>query len=325
VNTYTVEDEQGRKHPRPRRCTVTRTSESRMTEDDLRDLAAEYPAGTRVECGRTHYLITPDGHLVPADDTDHEKTAPRSDGHRGAENPPAVPPADTATDLQHTHGRSRQGQRSVPAARTGRQITAPHASSLRDDDQPCMDEFWQLINTIARVDPAGRRAVHQQVATALSTSWTAKALAEWVTHQLRSARARNRVSNPGGFVVSRLKDIPAAENLQPEHDRPTPPVPLPHCDQCGAAEGDPLALRMRTTTDGRLRRCECRTQRRAATEPADRPSGQRADPDERGRSTLDSPTHVTDPLTELDLHGDGADPLRPPDRGDHEHVHDHDR
>lgn len=49
--------------------TATRTREARFTEDDLVDLAAGYPIGTRMECAGTKYVINPEGTLVRADET----------------------------------------------------------------------------------------------------------------------------------------------------------------------------------------------------------------------------------------------------------------
>jgi hypothetical protein len=171
-----------------------------------------------------------------------------------------------------------------------------------------MDTFWKLINQTARVDPPGRRAVHHQVVTALSTGWTALGLAEWIIRQLRAAGNRGPISNRGGFVVSRLKEIPPPTD--DAASKPGPPASLPACDLCGAAEGAPLARRMTIASDGRLRRCDCRGTPATGT-PTDRR--------DRTRDAVDDPTQVTDPMTELDLTAQ----LRsgPDDPGDEQHVH----
>lgn len=78
-----------------------------------------------------------------------------------------------------------------------------------------MGEFWELMGQEARIDPPGRQAVAEQVAVALRTGWTPQALSEWAGKQLRSARRRGPVGNPGGFLVSQLKQIPAVEQQKP--------------------------------------------------------------------------------------------------------------
>ncbi len=74
-----------------------------------------------------------------------------------------------------------------------------------------MVEFWELMTQEARIDPPGRQAVSEHVSTALRAGWTPQSLSEWASKHLRSARRRGGVGNPGGFLVSALKHIPAAE------------------------------------------------------------------------------------------------------------------
>ena len=85
-----------------------------------------------------------------------------------------------------------------------------------------MAEFWELMTQDARIDPPGRQAVAEQVATALSTGWTPQSLAAWADKQLRSARRRGAVGNPGGFLVAQLKLIPPAEQQKPARGSAAP-------------------------------------------------------------------------------------------------------
>jgi hypothetical protein len=325
VNTFTTEDEQGRRYRRPQRCTVTRTHEKRLTEDDLRDLAAEYPAGSRLDCGGVQYVVTADGQLErpgqtdsenaagrsdqderdrTAGATDRQKTAPRSNGSRGAENSRSVRPADSPTGVQKTHGRSDQGKRVESAPSTDREKTAPNASSsLRDDDltHACMDEFWALMAQTARIDPPGRRAVHHQVGMALQTGWTPTSLAAWATARLTSARERRTIGNPGGFLVSQLKEIPVAAEARDPGNTPGRRAVLPACTVCGAMEGTPRAQRTVEDPDsGLVRRCGCvhpnpdatdRDSKPGRPQPASGPTG-REDTDSVG----DGPVQPDDPL-----------------------------
>lgn len=70
------------------------------------------------------------------------------------------------------------------------------------------DEFWAEIGRLVStpIDPGGRKSVHEQLAVAFQAGWTPGKLARWLGEQVTAAK---RLSNPAGFVVARLREIPA--------------------------------------------------------------------------------------------------------------------
>lgn len=75
-------------------------------------------------------------------------------------------------------------------------------------------EFWAMIGrqVSTPIDRGGRKSVDDQLAVAWQAGWTPGALARWLTEQVAAAR---RLSNPAGFVIARLREIPAPADVAP--------------------------------------------------------------------------------------------------------------
>lgn len=96
-----------------------------------------------------------------------------------------------------------------------------------------------ITTRLAAVDPAGRQTVHTQLAVAFDSGWTPSTLADWLAHQIRTAP--RGVKNPAGFIVARLKGIPAPAEAAPAAARSAAP---PVCGQCDARPDDPVSARV---------------------------------------------------------------------------------
>lgn len=213
--------------------TETRTWEARMTEDDLIGLASEYAPSSVIHCGGRTYTVSPDGLVASA----REIFA----GHRVTDSGNSVRPAETSvttvtdipelvprsdlrivdnspTDIPELVTRSDLRKQDEPAGRTDlpKLVGQHHGSSSLEEEQTCMhDDFWAKIGQLVsstQVDPPGRRAVHDQLAVAFQAGWKPKSLARWLAGQVQSAK---RLSNPAGFMIARLREIPAPADVPP--------------------------------------------------------------------------------------------------------------
>lgn len=207
--------------------TETRTSEVRMTETDLAELAAQYAPTSLLDCGGRTYVVGLDGTLRVTAGGNSARPAETLDS-AAAELPLAVtrpdqaivdnslaelPPAVTRADLGE-HDRSA-GRAELPPA------VVPHASISFGDGYACMhgdphDEFWATLGRLrvvsTPIDRGGRKAVHPQLAVAFQSGWTPESLARWLGAQVAAAKG---LSNPAGFVIASLKEIPAPVEVAP--------------------------------------------------------------------------------------------------------------
>ncbi|MBA8827848.1 hypothetical protein FHX42_005255 [Saccharopolyspora lacisalsi] len=267
------------RQPNGRFRRITLFSEIRLGEQDLAELAIQYPPSSRIRCGGNDYLVGPSGELAHRSCTSAD-SGNVSAGH--AESAPAQTrklstgpaPAQTRHDQGvHKTGpapaqtRHDQEKQDISADHADSAPAQTDASSRRDDDEKhaCMDvvsQFWKLISSsIAMIDPPGRSNVQSQVQTALQSGWTPESLTHWVHTQLTAAKKRTTVRSPAGFVISQLREIPAvaetAGPVEPKSDFPE------WCGQCGDPDDPKRELkcrnnvRARTWPDGTP--CSCRT------------------------------------------------------------------
>ena len=115
----------------------------------------------------------------------------------------------------------------------------------------CMDRFWHLADSGGSVQAPGRQSVREHIATALMSGWSPEGLATWVHHQLTIASKRKKISSVPGFIVSQLKQIPAADQPTsreaPDGLRAAAAANRPGCDDCD--------LGWITQADGRDAKC----------------------------------------------------------------------
>lgn len=74
------------------------------------------------------------------------------------------------------------------------------------------DDFWIAIGRLVPnpIDPGGRRSVRDQLDVAFQAGWEPVRLARWLAEQVTAAR---RLSNPAGYVIARLREIPAPADV----------------------------------------------------------------------------------------------------------------
>lgn len=70
------------------------------------------------------------------------------------------------------------------------------------------EAFWSAIaaSISTPIDAGGRRSVREQLDVAFQSGWTPPRLARWISDQVMASK---RLSNPAGFVIARLREIPA--------------------------------------------------------------------------------------------------------------------
>lgn len=133
--------------------------------------------------------------------TEHGATASTPEPETSRSSPTSVRPEYGRPE----YGRPEYG-RTEEIYKEDKTIKEDHHHERDSDDD--VRRFWDDLAVTVTVDPPGRRAVHDPVAAALRTGWTPGSLASWVGARLRDAQRRSKVGNPGGFVVSQLKEIP---------------------------------------------------------------------------------------------------------------------
>lgn len=210
-----------------------------MTETDLAELAAQYAPTSQVECGGRTYVVGLDGTLRVTAGGNSARPAEtlepgaaelplavtRADQAVVDNSPAGLPPVVTRPD-QGEHDRSA-GRAELPPA------VVPHASISSSSGYACMhgdphEEFWAILArsplVLTPIDPPGRRAVRAKLTVAFKAGWTPDSLAGWLAAQVASAR---KLSNPAGFVIAQLKEIPAPAEV--------PPTPRELAEQRSAA------------------------------------------------------------------------------------------
>lgn len=136
---------------------VVRVWETPATLDDLQELALEYHSGTWIECGGGAYVIAADGKLIPAGQTECQKTATRG---TSTDRQKTDTRSDQAkrTECQKTAGRSPSGSRlpvgSVSAGRTECQKTATQIDRERETSRRSLS----IDRTRVTPDPCGGSA-----------------------------------------------------------------------------------------------------------------------------------------------------------------------
>lgn len=265
---------------RGRFATETRTWELPITEDDLRDLATEYLPGSKISCGGQIFRITAAGELELAVQAELQISDSRPEQRKQAKRAapaerqvsggrPTAVTGQQKTDVRPEQGaflsdpqvsdvRREQAQQDDQPGRTERQKPGSHASSVlrTDEKHACMDElseFWKTITKkVGRVDEPGQRSVETQLVTALSGAWTPQSLANWILSAVASAKKRQPLANPAGFVIMKLRDIPTtADTSKQVTNGDHPPI----CGECEAREGDGIHCRMIETKDGGSAKC----------------------------------------------------------------------
>lgn len=205
--------------------TETRTSEVRMTEADLADLAAQYTPTSQLECGGRTYVVGLDGSLRVTAGGNSARPAETLDA-APAELPLAVTRSDQAivdnslTELPPAVTRADQGEHQGSAGRAELPLAVvPHTYISSSSGNTCMhddlhEEFWAILGKLRQVpiDRGGRKARHEQIAVAFQAGWTPDTLASWVAAQVAGAK---RLSNPAGFIIATLREIPAPAEVPP--------------------------------------------------------------------------------------------------------------